>query len=62
MVATGNFVRAAFWRCVASLMEKCVELQPFLSRDKHVFPFLLGGALAFLLGALAGELVLHILF
>jgi len=55
-------MRATFWKCIAAVMEKCVALQPLLSKGWGMLPFVLGGALAFVLGAVAAELLLYIMF
>jgi len=62
MMTAGTMVRVSFWKCIAVIMGKCVQIRPFIMKYSRYFPYAVGGIAAFLLGSLVGQLLLNLVF
>lgn len=58
MLNTTMTFRVVFWRCIANVLEKSLQLRPMLKQVMPYLPYLIGGLAAFLLGTVAGKAVL----
>lgn len=57
---TRNTIRCAFWRLAAQLTGMAVRKKMFLKQLLTYIPLALAGAAAYVLGRLAGEILLRV--